>query len=70
MVLELLPPTIESNIRSYISVYVLLILLNELGKEIKCEACQAFFFFCNEFNISLTVVFGLLPPTIESNRGS
>ena len=24
---------------SYMSAYVLLILLNELGKEIKCEAC-------------------------------
>ena len=28
---------------------VLLKLLNELGKEIKCEACRAFYpFFCNE----------------------
>ena len=27
------------------SAHVLLILLNELGKEIKCEACQAFYLF-------------------------
>ena len=27
------------------SAHVLLILLNELGKEIKCEACQEFYLF-------------------------
>ena len=27
------------------SAYVLLNLLNELGKEIKCEACRAFYLF-------------------------
>ena len=27
------------------SAHVLLILLNELGKEIKCEACRAFYLF-------------------------
>ena len=27
------------------SAYVLLTLLNKLGKEIKCEACRAFYFF-------------------------
>ena len=27
------------------SVYVLLTLLNEMGKEIKCEACRAFYLF-------------------------
>ena len=33
------------------SAHVLLNLLNELGKEIKCEACQAFLSpFRNEFN--------------------
>ena len=33
------------------SAHVLLNLLNELGKEIKCEACRAFYPFCrNEFN--------------------
>ena len=33
------------------SAHVLLNLLNELGKEIKCEVCQAFhLYFCNEFN--------------------
>ena len=33
------------------SANVLLNLLNELGKEIKCEACRAFYlFFRNEFN--------------------
>ena len=33
------------------SVYVLLILLNELMEELKCEAYQAFYlFFCNKFN--------------------
>ena len=33
------------------SAHVLLILLIEFGKEIKCEACRAFYlFFCNEFN--------------------
>ena len=31
------------------SAHVLLILSNELGKEIKCEACQAFYLF-HEFN--------------------
>ena len=31
--------------------HVLLNLLNELGKEIKCKACRAFYFiFRNEFN--------------------
>ena len=30
---------------SYMSAHVLLNLLNELGKEIKCEACQAFYLF-------------------------
>ena len=25
-------------------------LLNELGNEIKCEVCQAFYLFCNEFH--------------------
>ena len=30
---------------SYISANVLLNLLNELGKEIKCEACRAFYLF-------------------------
>ena len=34
------------------SAHVLLNLLNEWGKEIKCEACRAFYlFFRNEFNI-------------------
>ena len=32
------------------SAHVLLILLNELGKEIKCEACRASCLFCNKFN--------------------
>ena len=33
------------------SAHVLLNLLNEWGKEVKCEAGQAFYlFFCNEFN--------------------
>ena len=32
------------------SAHVLLNLLNELGKEIKCEACRAFYLFRNEFN--------------------
>ena len=33
------------------STHVLLYLLKGLGKEIKCEACQAFyFFFRNDFN--------------------
>ena len=32
------------------SAHVLLNLLNELGKEIKCEACLAFYLFRNEFN--------------------
>ena len=32
------------------SAHVLLNLLNELGKEIKCEACQAFYLFHSEFN--------------------
>ena len=35
---------------SYRSAHVLLNLLNELGKEIKCEACRAFYLFRNEFN--------------------
>ena len=30
---------------SYMSAHVLLNLLNELGKEIKCEACRAFYLF-------------------------
>ena len=30
---------------SYMSAYVLLSLLNELEKEIKCEACRAFYLF-------------------------
>ena len=30
---------------SYISAHVLLNLLNELGKMIKCEACRAFYYF-------------------------
>ena len=30
---------------SYISVHVILNLLNELGKSIKCEACRAFYLF-------------------------
>ena len=31
--------------------HVLLILLNELGKQIQCKACRAFYlFFCSEFN--------------------
>ena len=30
------------------SVHVSLILLNELGKEIKCEACQAFYLFLQQ----------------------
>ena len=36
--------------RSYMSAHVLLILLNELGKMIKCEACRAF---CHVFSTSL-----------------
>ena len=33
------------------SAHVLLNLLNELEKEIKCEVCRAFnLFFCNEFD--------------------
>ena len=36
---------------SDMSAHVLLILLNELGgKEIKCEACHAFYLFRNKFN--------------------
>ena len=31
--------------RDYISAHVLLNLLNELGKVIKCEACRAFYHF-------------------------
>ena len=30
---------------SYTSAHVLLNLLNELGKEIKCESCRAFYLF-------------------------
>ena len=30
---------------SYMSAHVLLNLINELGKEIKCEACRAFYLF-------------------------
>ena len=42
------------NRGSYMSAHVLLNLLNELGKEIKCEACRAFYlFFRNEFNNSI-----------------
>ena len=33
------------NRGSYVSAHVLLILLNELGKEIKCEACRAYYLF-------------------------
>ena len=33
------------DIRSYISAHVLLNLLNELGKEIKCETCRGFHLF-------------------------
>ena len=36
------------------SAHVLFHLFNKLGKEIKCEACRAFYFFfhndCNKFN--------------------
>ena len=32
------------------SAHVLLNLLNELGKKIKCETCRAFYLFRNEFN--------------------
>ena len=32
------------------SAHVLLNLLNELGKEIKCKACRANYIFCNELN--------------------
>ena len=32
------------------SAHVLLNSLNELGKEIKCEACRAFYLFRNKFN--------------------
>ena len=32
------------------SAHVLLNFLNKLGKKIKCEACQAFYLFGNEFN--------------------
>ena len=36
---------------TFMSAHVLLNLLSELGKEIKCEACRAFYlFFRNEFN--------------------
>ena len=36
---------------SYMSAHVLLNLINELGKVIKCEACRAFYhFFRDEFN--------------------
>ena len=39
------------NRGSYMSAHLLLNLLNKLGKEIKCEACTAFFLlFRNEFN--------------------
>ena len=30
---------------SYMSAHVLFILLNDWGKEIKCEACRAFYLF-------------------------
>ena len=33
------------NRGSYMSAHVLLISINELGKQIKCKACQAFFLF-------------------------
>ena len=33
------------NRGSYMSAHVLLNLLNELGKEIKCETCRAFYLF-------------------------
>ena len=33
------------NKGSYMSAHVLLNLLNELGKKIKCEACRAFYLF-------------------------
>ena len=32
------------------SAHVLLNSLNELGKEIKCEACRAFYLYRNELN--------------------
>ena len=35
----------QINRGSYMSAHVLLNLLNELGKEIKCEACRAFYLF-------------------------
>ena len=35
----------EINRGSYMSAHVLLNLSNELGKEIKCEACRAFYLF-------------------------
>ena len=38
------------NRGSYKSAHVLLNLLNELRKKIKCEACRAFYLLCNEFN--------------------
>ena len=44
---------IENNLNrgSYMSAHVLLNLLNEMGKEIKCEACRAFLsLYRNEFN--------------------
>ena len=36
---------ISINRGSYMSAHVLLNLLNELGKEIKCDACRAFYLF-------------------------
>ena len=32
------------------SAHILLIILNDLGKVIKCEACRAFYRFCQELN--------------------
>ena len=40
--LQAVKPILGIHRGSYMSVQVLLILLNELGKEIKCEACLAF----------------------------
>ena len=42
-------------IGSYMSAHVLLNLLNELGKEIKCEACRAFYLFFATSLINLII---------------
>ena len=38
------------NRESYMSAHVLLNLSSDLGKKMKCEACQTFYLLSNEFN--------------------